>query len=61
MDKNEAELSREKSVRERKAREEIQTRLYEQMVRTGEALDLKEAHKRCFEGDNSGAVQLKGW
>ena len=61
MDKNEAELSREKSLREAKMREMKKDYDHNRMIANGWALNLKAAHKRCFEGDNSGAVQLKGW
>jgi hypothetical protein len=38
------------------ALEKRQTDSYNKM----EKLDLKEAHKRCFEGGNSGAVTITG-
>jgi len=60
-DKTEAEKSRDKSLLEAAAREVRRKQEHAEMVASGKALDLKDAHKRCFEGGNSGAVQLKGW
>lgn len=57
----EAQLSHEKSIREMLVRHEKKQREHREMIASGKAIDLKEAHKRCFEGDNSGTVKLKGW
>lgn len=59
--KDEAETSRDKSLREAAAREKRKNREHAEMVASGKAIDLTEAHKRCFESGNSGVTQLKGW